>query len=79
MQEIESLLNSERSKSKDLATKLYQTQAELNLVRTQGPLTPLHPNRLNFETTTPTSYTKLTSQMQSLHRQVHYFYKFLRS
>lgn len=49
-------MNSEKSKSKDLATKLYQTQAELNMIRTQGQIkTPLAPSRLNFETTSPIS------------------------
>ncbi|KAE9542770.1 hypothetical protein AGLY_002681 [Aphis glycines] len=71
--EIEFLLNSERSKSKDLANKLYQTQAELNMVRTQGPLTPLVPARLNFEANSP-AYRKLTtktvSQSQTFHKQI---------
>ncbi|XP_050431701.1 citron Rho-interacting kinase-like [Adelges cooleyi] len=58
--DIEVLLNSERSKSKDLATKLYQTQAELNLVRAQGPfVSPLAPTRLNFDSNSPV-YTKST-------------------
>jgi len=68
------LLTSERSKSKDLATKLYQTQAELNMIKTQGPLsTPLAPTRLNFEASSPT-YSKSTpyktSQLPVFHRQV---------
>lgn len=69
-------MNSERSKSKDLANKLYQTQAELNMMRTQGPSTPLVPICLNFETNSP-AYKKLTSntlsQLQSFHKQVQYF------
>lgn len=60
LQEIESLLNSERSKSKDLANKLYQTQAELNMVKKQDTLTKnLMPNRLNFDAASPT-YNKST-------------------
>jgi len=66
-------LNSERNKSKDLANKLYQTQAELNTMRTQGSLTPLVPTRLNFEAHSP-AYRKLTtttiSKFQSFHKQV---------
>lgn len=50
---MESLLHSERSKAKDLASKLYQTQAELNMIKTQGSYTPLAPTRLNFETISP--------------------------
>ncbi|XP_050538665.1 citron Rho-interacting kinase-like [Daktulosphaira vitifoliae] len=61
--EIEILLNSERSKSKDLATKLYQTQAELNMVKAHGPLpSPLAPTRLNFDSNSPV-YSKNNSSL----------------
>lgn len=65
-------MTSERSKSKDLATKLYQTQAELNMIKTQGSgLIPLLPTRLNFEATSP-AYNKSTpyktSQPPAFHK-----------
>lgn len=76
IKEIESLLNSERSKSKDLANKLYKTQAELNMIKTQGPIA-LAPMRLNFEATSPINNksTKISqhSQPASLHKLVIYF------
>lgn len=66
------MLNSEKSKSKDLANKLYQTQAELNMMRTQGHIkTPLAPSRLNFEATSPIcnkSTPHITSQPTAFHK-----------
>lgn len=54
IQELELLLTTEKTKSKDLATKLYQTQAELNMIKAHDPLlAPLAPSRLNFEATSP--------------------------
>ncbi|XP_050433505.1 citron Rho-interacting kinase-like isoform X2 [Adelges cooleyi] len=54
--EIELLLNSERSKSKHLATILNQAQAELEVAKAQCPLqSHLVPTRLDFDFDSPVS------------------------